>query len=136
MRISLDIAIGIVVLPPSRPLLAAIRHRICTPLDVVHALHKLHTEALRRVERDVAVHQPHAWVVRLEGDDNVTLPWQRDCVTTDRVVGREARSVAIPDAAVLHFEEVEVMAVEMNGVRDSGEVGGILLDDPVLELRG
>jgi len=68
-------------------------------LDLALALDELQAEAFRRVERNMAVHDPRAWVIRGEGQQHVAVAGQRRCVATGRVVEVETGGAAIPDAS-------------------------------------
>ena len=65
----------------------------------------------------MAVHQPCSWIVRLEGKNEVASGWKIGGVAPDGVVGLEAGNVTIPDRILLLVQNVEVMAVKMNGMR-------------------
>lgn len=65
----------------------------------------------------MAVHQPCSRIVRLEGENEVASGWKIGCVAADGVVGLEAGNVTIPDRILLLVQNVEVVAVKMNGMR-------------------
>lgn len=102
--------------------------------DFAGALEELHTQASGDVEGDVAMHEPRAWVVGLEGEDEVAGGGEGGGVAADGVVGLKARDIAGPLGACLLVEDVEIMAVEMDGVREWGRGDVVLLDHPVLPL--
>ena len=54
------------------------------------ALHDLHAQAFRNMERDMAMHDPSARVVSLECDDDVAAEWIKT------VVGDVSRIVPVP----------------------------------------
>lgn len=86
-------------------------------LDLRRALKELYTKTGGHMEGDVAVHQPRAGVIGLESEDKVASGGEVGCVTADRVVGLEARDVAIPDCVFLLIQNVEVVTVEMDRMR-------------------
>lgn len=100
------------------------------------ALEELHAEARGYVEGNVAVHEPGAWVVGFESQDEVASSGEISRVATDGVVRSESRNVAIPDRVFYLGEDVEVVAVEMDGVGKWWRcvVGRVLLNYPVLPL--
>ena len=106
-------------------------------LDLRRALEELNTETGSHVEGDVAVHQPRSGIIGLEGENKVASGGEVGCVTANGVVGLEAGDVAIPDCVLLLIQNVEVVAVEMDRMRQwwRSVVGGVLLDDPVLPLQ-
>src|SRR4051812_25111918 len=63
-RIRLDLATSMV----RAPRLAPILHELKAALDIRGPLQELHAQSARDVESDVAVQQPRAGVVGLEGD--------------------------------------------------------------------
>jgi len=67
-----------------------------TALDLVHALEELHAEAACNVERDVAVHEPSARIVRFKRQDEVAFGRQGRGVAADGVVHFESRYIAVP----------------------------------------
>jgi hypothetical protein len=80
------------------------------------------------------MHEPGAWVVGLECKHEVAACRESRGITTDRVVSFEARNVAAPFGIFSLVEDVEVVAVEMDGVGKRRGGGVVLLDDPVLPL--
>lgn len=82
--------------------------------------------------RDVAMQQPRPRVIRRERNSQPATPRQKRYIATRWILPGESRrgsrGVELPVAAA---EDVEVVAVEVDGVGDGdGGVGG-LLDDPV-----
>lgn len=77
----------------------------------------MYTKTGGHMEGDVAVHQPRAGIVGLEGENKVASGGEVGCVTADRIVGLEARDVAIPDCVFLLIQNVEVVTVEMDRMR-------------------
>lgn len=106
-------------------------------LDLGRALKELYTKTGSHMEGDVAVHKPRSGIIGLEGENKVASGGEVGCVTADGVVGLEAGDVAIPDCVLLLIQNVEVVAVEMDRMRQwwRSVVGGVLLDDPVLPLQ-
>lgn len=86
-------------------------------LDLRRALKELYTKTGGHMEGDVAVHQPRAGIVGLESENKVASGGEVGCVTADRIVGLEARDVAIPDCVFLLIQNVEVVTVEMDRMR-------------------
>ena len=78
------------------------------------ALEDLHGQAEGRVERDVAVHQPGARVVGLEGDDDEAVVGEQDNVAPRRVNERELELCGIVRLIFSLLEDGKVMAVEMD----------------------
>lgn len=105
--------------------------------DVRGALDPLEGETAVNVPHDMAVHQPRAWVVRLEADDGVAGGRtgaggtdQQGSVTTHWVVEVEGAGERwVPGGASL-AQNAHVVAVQMHGVR--GEE--LVLDDEVVPL--
>jgi len=84
---------------------------------------------------NVAVHQPGAWVVCLEGDDEPSIVRQHSYVTAWRTVKVQRRcEVAGKVRLLLHAQDVEVVTVKMDGVRRSTITSSYRLDDPEREL--
>lgn len=76
--------------------------------QLCRALDDLDRKSLFGMPSDMAVHQPRARVVRLEGNDQVPVCWQQGDIATGRVVGLEGcRVIVVPVAG---REDVEVMA--------------------------
>lgn len=119
-----------ILIPLGTPLvkLILIPNRIA---NVAFPLQKLHAEALTRVPRNVAVHDPEARVVGGEGDEEVAAGRKRGRVATGRVVELQARRGAVPDAGA-GSDDVEVVAVEVDGVGEGDEGAG--LDPPEVPL--
>lgn len=83
--------------------------------------------------RDMAVHQPHARIIRGEGQKQVATGRQYSRIPTRGVVEIEARGTAVPDA-VSAADDVEVVAVEVDGV---GQLDcGFGLDPPKIPAVG
>jgi hypothetical protein len=85
------------------------------------------------MERNVAMHQPSARIVRLKCEHEVALCRKSGGVASDRIIGFEPRDVSGPLGARLLIEDVKVMAMEVDWMRE-GRGGCILLNDPVLPL--
>jgi hypothetical protein len=101
-------------------------------LNLSLSFQKLNAQASRDVERDMAVHEPGARVVGFEGKHEVARAGEGGGIPTNGVVCFERGDVAGPVACALS-EDVEIMAVKMDRVRDwRGIWGG--LDHPVLPL--
>lgn len=79
-------------------------------------LKDLEGQALGRVERNVAVQQPVARVVRLEGDDDEAVGGQQDDVAAGRVdqIEIKLRRVAGVRLVLGLLENGEVVAVEVD----------------------
>jgi len=133
-RVDLEIrGIAVVVLAPVRARIIPIAPRqVNRPL----ALKELHTKPLTDVPRDVAVHEPSAWVVGREREHDPALAGQEGDVATRWVGEVEVAHVGgLVEDAGASAEDVEVVAVEVDRVRD-GDFGAVgLLDDPVGPLR-
>lgn len=80
----------------------------------------------------MAVHEPGARVVGFEGKDEVARAGKGGRISTDGVVCFERGDVAGPVACALS-EDVEVVAVKVDGVRDRRGIWGGL-NYPVLPL--
>lgn len=108
--------------------------------DLVLALEELHAETHADMPGDVAMHEPRAWVVRLEGDHHPAAGRKHGDISADRVVEVEVgvssgciRSgavgdwrVAVEEGAVTNAEEEEVVTVKVD--RMGEEV--VVLNDP------
>jgi hypothetical protein len=121
-------------LSPGNPIIAPVVYIVQAAGDVAGSLHELDAKPLREMERNMAVHEPQAWIVRFEGQHEIPLDGQCRRVAARGVVHLEDGDVAVPGLVGLLSENVKVVAVEMDGVRDRGEVRRILLDHPVLKL--
>jgi len=77
-------------------------------------LEQVDVHALRSVPRDVAVHRPHARVVELDLDDEVTAGADELGVAALRVLGVD--DLAVPGSGAFG-EDVHVVAVGVHGVR-------------------
>ena len=107
--------------------------------DVVRALDPLEGEAAVDVPHDVAVHEPRAWVVRLEADNGVARRAagaagadEHGSVAAHWVVEVEGGDERwVPGGGAL-AEEGEVVAVQMHGMR--GEE--LVLDHKVVPFVG
>lgn len=82
-------------------------------LDLAPALHELHAQSLRCVEGDVAVHDPHTWVICRECNEEVTVGGEGSGITTQGVLERQAASAAIPSSGT-RANNIEIVAVEMD----------------------
>lgn len=91
--------------------------------DVALVLDELERQALAGVPGDVAVHEPRARVVELEGEREVAVARERGRVPARRVLDVEARRVAVEDARGLG-QDPEVVAVEVDRVGDAARVSG------------
>ena len=100
--------------------------------DVSRALKELHRQTALDVPRDVAVHEPGAWVVGHEADNGVALRGQHGGVTTRWAVKVERADQAGREGTGTLAEDGEVMAVQMHWVRDEE----LVLDDEVDPLVG
>jgi hypothetical protein len=90
-------AIGKVFPVERLPLLATFPHgaKVAIALaDLADALYKLHSKTCRDVERDVAMHEPRAGVVRPERENKITASRQCSSVASDRVVCFQSGDVA------------------------------------------
>lgn len=129
-------AIGMELVAPRPPVCTSPLH-LCKSvlgLDFRLAFQELDAKTSGNMEGDVAVHEPCAWVVRLESKDQVAVGGKIGCVATDGIVSLQGRNVAVPDCVFFLREDVEVVAVKVDGV-GKGWVGAVLLDDPVLPLE-
>lgn len=90
-------------------------------------LDKLEREALAGVPGDVAVQEPRARVVQAERDGEVAVGGENGGVAPGRV-GRVEKGVgaSVPGSALLR-QEPEVVAVQVDGVRDAGGRAGLLV---------
>lgn len=66
------------------------------------------------MEADVAVTQPSAWIVSVEGDDNVTGGWQDSSISARRV--DQIQGCVCRELGFIGAEDEEVMSVKMNWV--------------------
>jgi hypothetical protein len=101
------------------PLLAPLLHgtQVTVALaNLVEPLNKLHPQACSDMERDVAVHEPSARVVGLEGEHEIAASGQRGRVASDGVGRLQARNVACPWCVFLLVQHPEVVAVQVDGV--------------------
>lgn len=118
---------------PGIPFLAHVDERLVPAkreLHLVFILDDLRRQARRRVERDVAVHDPDARVVGLEGDDEVAFVGQERHVAARRVdecevgFGHVAFGHSVRHALV---QNGKIVAVEVDGMLardvDSGHFG-------------
>lgn len=101
--------------------------------DLVLELKKLHTHTLVGMPGNVAVHQPGTWVVDDESHNKPASSRQHCCITSGGlfIVQRAAsRGGEVPYSGT---EDEEVVAVEMDGMRDADADGCArhLLYDPV-----
>lgn len=78
------------------------------------ALQELQAEPLGDVKGDVAVQEPGAGIVGLEGDDHVAGPGHQDHVAAGRVVVFEGEVARVEVFFVGLFEDGEVVAVEVD----------------------
>lgn len=90
----------------------------------VFTLDKLQREALAGVPRDVAVQEPGARVVQAERDGEVAVGGQDGRVAPGRVGRVEGVGASVPGSALLR-QEPEVVAVQVDGVRDAGGRAGL-----------
>lgn len=93
------------------PLITPLLHLTRIPnhtLNFALALQKLHTEPLRSMERNMAVHDPGARVIRGERNQHVAVAGQRSGVATGWVVEVEAGGAAVPDAGAAADDVVTV----------------------------
>lgn len=128
--------IGMVLVAPRPPVSTRPVH-LCVSilgLDFGFSLEELDAQTGGNVEGDMAVHEPCTRVVRLESKDQVTSSGKIGCVPTDGVVRLQGRNISVPDSVFDLCEDVEVVAVEVDGVGKRW-VGAVLLDDPVLPLE-
>jgi hypothetical protein len=111
--------VGIILIVESTPLLAPLLHcsKPIRRLDLRLALQELHSKPSGDVERDMAVHEPRAGVVGLECEHEIAFGWETGGIATDWVIGLETREITVPNCVVLLVKDVEVVAVEMDGVR-------------------
>jgi hypothetical protein len=100
--------------------------------NLIHAFQELYAQAGCDVEGDVAMHQPSSRVIRLKRKHEIALCRKRSRITTDWVISFQTGNVTRPVTHCL-VENVEVVAVQMDGVRKWWSTG-ILLNDPVLPL--
>ena len=103
-------------------------------LDLGLAFQELDAKTSGNMEGNVAVHEPCTWVVRLESKDQVAIRGKISRIAADGVVGLQSGNVTVPDCVLFLAEDVEVMAVKVDGVRQRW-VAAILLDDPILPLE-
>lgn len=84
------------------------------------------------VPRNVAMHQPCTRVICREGKHEPSAGRQKCRVATHGVIPSEFLWVGVPiEQAYALPKNVEVMAVEMDGMRDGNGDGSGLLDDPI-----
>jgi len=100
--------------------------------NLVLALEELHAEALTGVPCDMAMHDPGAWVISREGDEEIATRGKSCSVAASGIVEGEAVGGAVPDAGAL-ADDVEVVAVQMDGMRQGNE--GARLDPPEIPLK-
>lgn len=125
------------VLVAPRPPVSTCPVHLCVSilgLDFRFALEELDAETGGNVEGDVAVHEPCTRVVGLESKDQVASSGKISRVPADGVVRLQGRNISVPDCVLDLCEDVEVVAVEVDGVR-KWWVGAVLLNDPVLPLE-
>lgn len=84
---------------------------------------------------NVAVHKPRTRVVSWECDDKPASTRQKGYIATRRICEIELRCirVLVEDPSTIS-KNIEVVAVEMNGVRDWRFGSGGFLDNPVRPL--
>jgi head-tail adaptor len=84
--------------------------------DFRRAFKELHAETGGNVEGNVAVHEPCARVVGLESKDQVASGGEISRVATDGIVRLQGRNISVPDRILYLRENVEVVAVKVNGM--------------------
>ena len=99
------------------PLPRADRNRLST-------LDKLQREALAGVPGDVAVQEPGARVVQAERDGEVAVGRENGGVAPGRIGRVEGVGASVPGSTLLR-QEPEVVAVQVDGVRDAGGRAGL-----------
>jgi hypothetical protein len=103
--------------------------------NLIHTLQKLHAEAGRYMKRNMAVHEPGARVVRLKSKDEVAFRWESSSITTNRIIGFQKRGIAGPLCVFRLGEDVEVVTVQVDWMREGRRCDVcVLLDYPVLPL--
>ena len=110
--------------PTSPPLLTSLiigRPVRRKQLDRLLALDKLHAQALAGVPRDVAMGEPGAGVIQQKGNGQVAARGQGGDVAAHGVFSLEVGVLDVEGSALLG-EDPEVVAVEVDGVVDSGGV--------------
>nr|POE87368.1 hypothetical protein CFP56_29957 [Quercus suber] len=128
--------LGRVVTVPGGALAVEIRRVRVDALDRARGLEELHRESFVRVPRDVAVHEPGARVVGLEGEGEPAAGGQHGDVAARWVVVVQGLGVGRLPGRGAGAEDEEVVAVQVDGVRHvdgEGRAGG-LLDHPVRPL--
>ena len=113
-------------------------------LEILRPLEELVRQAARHVPGNMAVHQPRARVVGAESDEQPALGGKHGDVAPGRVVALQAGDV---HGRVEHIagladgghvgrpaEDEEVVAVQMDGMRQAERAVGVVLDEPVLPL--
>jgi hypothetical protein len=88
--------------------------------DAALALDELEGQALGRMPGDVAVHQPGARVVELEGEGEVAVARQGGDVAARRVDVVEGAVCAVECGRGLR-QDPEVVAVQVDGVEDASD---------------
>lgn len=109
--------LAIPVLIPRRTAIVKSVNVVNRTLDLIRALEKLHAEAFRRVPRDMAMHDPGARIVRRECKDHPAARRKRSGVATCGIIECQVVRRAVPGVVAV-AEEVKVVAVEMDWVRD------------------
>lgn len=97
--------------------------------DQIRLLEELCAQPQPNVPRDMAMHKPRAGIVRDERDDQVARCRQHSDVPARRVLVLEG--LGIVEDAGAGAEDVEVVAVQVDRVRDGRGDGRHGLDDPV-----
>jgi hypothetical protein len=75
----------------------------------------------------MAVHEPYARVVSLEGHDEVTARRQCGGIATNGVVKLEARRITGPSSILGPVKDEEIVTVKMDGVWYSGSRRSVVL---------
>lgn len=86
--------------------------------DLALALDKFERQTLRGMPGDVAVHEPRAWVVQLEGDGQVAIAREGRDIATSWVHGREGAHTGSIGACLLSHDP-KIMSMQMDRVREA-----------------
>ena len=71
---------------------------------------------------DMAMHKPRAWIIRFESDDEISTCGQQSDVSAGWIVSLDMLDRFAGDISLSRLgEERKVVAVQVDGVRDTGD---------------
>lgn len=101
---------------PSLTIRIQLRLILHTRSDLSLPLHKLQSEALTRVPRDVAVHKPSTRVVGIESHNHPTISRKDSCVSSWWILSVEFRETRHIDSLPLS-QDIKIMPMQMHRMK-------------------